>query len=237
MYGFVETGRAVMACFNSFPIFAPYNRPDLYWSGKFRQMQWIYDTLKTKTVGIAGCGGLGSNCAMALARVGIGRLVIADFDVVSESNLNRQYFFRDQVGKLKVYALKDNLLRVNPNVKINAFDLRLCSNDIVEVFSDCDVIIEAFDLAKMKQMIIETVLMFLPEKYIISGMGLAGWGGNNMVKTRFYDKLIVCGDGEIEISETLPPLAPRVGIVAHMQANMALEILLGEMPYAKEQKQ
>jgi sulfur carrier protein ThiS adenylyltransferase len=200
-------------------------------------MQWIYDTLKTKTVGIAGCGGLGSNCAMALARVGIGRLVIADFDVVSYNNLNRQYFFSDQVGKLKVYALKDNLLRVNPNVKINAFDLRLCSNDIVEVFSDCDVIIEAFDLAKMKQMIIETVLMFLPEKYIISGMGLAGWGGNNMLKTRFYDKLIVCGDGEIEISETLPPLAPRVGIVAHMQANMALEILLGEMPYAKEQKQ
>jgi sulfur carrier protein ThiS adenylyltransferase len=200
-------------------------------------MQWIYDTLKTKTVGIAGCGGLGSNCAMALARVGIGRLVIADFDVVSESNLNRQYFFRDQVGKLKVYALKDNLLRVNPNVKINAFDLRLCSNDIVEVFSDCDVIIEAFDLAKMKQMIIETVLMFIPEKYIISGMGLAGWGENNMLKTRFYDKLIVCGDGEIDISETLPPLAPRVGIVAHMQANMALEILLGKMPYGNVDKQ
>lgn len=200
-------------------------------------MQWIYDTLKTKTVGIAGCGGLGSNCAMALARVGIGRLVIADFDVVSYNNLNRQYFFSDQVGKLKVYALKDNLLRVNPNVKINAFDLRLCSNDIVEVFNDCDVIIEAFDLAKMKQMIIETVLMFLPEKYIISGMGLAGWGENNMLKTRFYDKLIVCGDGEIEISEALPPLAPRVGIVAHMQANMALEILLGGMPYDKKQKQ
>jgi sulfur carrier protein ThiS adenylyltransferase len=200
-------------------------------------MQWIYDVLKTKTVGIAGCGGLGSNCAMALARVGIGRLILADFDVVSDSNLNRQYFFRDQVGKLKVYALKDNLLRVNPDVKINAFDLRLCSNDIVEIFSDCDVIIEAFDLAKMKQMIIETVLMFLPEKYIISGMGLAGWGENNMLKTRFYDKLIVCGDGEIEISEALPPLAPRVGIVAHMQANMALEILLGKMPYDKEQKQ
>jgi len=198
-------------------------------------MQWIYDVLKTKTVGIAGCGGLGSNCAMALARVGIGRLVLADFDVVSESNLNRQYFFRDQVGKLKVYALKDNLLRVNPDVKINAFDLRLCSNDIVEIFSDCDVIIEAFDLAKMKQMIIETVLLFLPEKYIIAGMGLAGWGDNNLLNTKFYDKLIVCGDGEIEISETLPPLAPRVGIVAHMQANMALEILLGKMPLDKKQ--
>jgi sulfur carrier protein ThiS adenylyltransferase len=199
-------------------------------------MQWIYDTLKTKTVGIAGCGGLGSNCAMALARVGIGRLILADFDVVSNSNLNRQYFFNDQIGMLKVYALKENLLRVNADVKINAFDLRLCSNDVLEIFSDCDVIIEAFDLAKMKQMIIETVLMFMPDKYLISGMGLAGWGGNNLIKTTDYDKLIVCGDGEIEISETLPPLAPRVGIVAHMQANMALELLLGKMPYSNQNK-
>jgi sulfur carrier protein ThiS adenylyltransferase len=198
-------------------------------------MQWIYDTLKTKTVGIAGCGGLGSNCAMALARVGIGRLVLADFDVVSAHNLNRQYFFRDQIGKLKVYALKENLLRVNPDLKVNALDLRLCSNDIIEVFSDCDVIVEAFDLAKMKQMIIETVLMFLPDKYLIAGMGLAGWGDNNLLTTRRMGKLIVCGDGEIEISETLPPLAPRVSIVANMQANQVLEILLGKMPFQNEE--
>ncbi|HQB47594.1 MAG TPA: sulfur carrier protein ThiS adenylyltransferase ThiF [Bacteroidales bacterium] len=198
-------------------------------------MQWIYDTLKTKTVGIAGCGGLGSNCAMALARVGIGRLIIADFDIISKDNLNRQYFFNDQIGKLKVYALKENLLRVNPDVKVNALDIRLCSNDIIEIFNDCDVIVEAFDLAKMKQMIIETVLTFMPEKYIVSGIGLAGWGENNMLKTINMDKLIVCGDGEIEISETLPPLAPRVGIVANMQANQVLEILLGKMPYKRSE--
>jgi len=198
-------------------------------------MQWIYDALKTKCVGIAGCGGLGSNCAMSLARVGIGRLVIADFDVVSESNLNRQYFFRDQIGKLKAYALQENLLRVSPALKVNAFDLRLCSNDILEVFSDCDVIVEAFDQAKAKQMIIETVLMNMPDKYIVSGVGLAGWGENNLLKTRCFDKLIVCGDGEIEVSETLPPLAPRVGIVSNMQANMVMEILLGKMPVRPEQ--
>ncbi|NLN96377.1 MAG: sulfur carrier protein ThiS adenylyltransferase ThiF [Bacteroidales bacterium] len=198
-------------------------------------MQWIYDTLKTKTVGIAGCGGLGSNCAMALARVGIGRLIIADFDIISNDNLNRQYFFNNQIGKLKVYALKENLLRVNPELKVNALDIRLCSNDIIEIFNDCDVIVEAFDLAKMKQMIIETVLTFMPEKYIVSGIGLAGWGENNMLKTINMDRLIVCGDGEIEISETLPPLAPRVGIVANMQANQVLEILLGKMPYKRSE--
>jgi sulfur carrier protein ThiS adenylyltransferase len=58
-------------------------------------------------IGIAGCGGLGSNCAVALSRVGIGRLILVDFDVVELSNLNRQYYFRDQIGLLKTEALTE----------------------------------------------------------------------------------------------------------------------------------
>ncbi|MDP2422764.1 MAG: sulfur carrier protein ThiS adenylyltransferase ThiF [Bacteroidales bacterium] len=192
-------------------------------------MEWIYEILKTKTVGIAGCGGLGSNCAMALARAGVGRLILADFDVVSAGNLNRQYFFLDQVGKLKAFALKENVVSVNSNVKVNAFDIRLCSNDVIEVFRDCDVIVEAFDHAKMKQMIIESVLSQMPHKYIVSGIGLAGWGENETLATYHFGKLIICGDMEREISEDLPPFGPRVAIVANMQANVVIEILLGKM--------
>ena len=99
----------------------------------------VKQVLKTKTVGIAGCGGLGSNCAVALARVGIGRLVIADFDLVEIGNLNRQFYFIDQVGMLKVSALKENLIRINPEVRINAFDIRLCQSDIIEIYSKIDV--------------------------------------------------------------------------------------------------
>lgn len=193
-------------------------------------LDWIYQTLKTKVVGIAGCGGLGSNCAVALARSGIGRLVIADFDIVDVANLNRQYYFLDQVGKLKAYALKENILRINPSAKVNAFDVRLCTNDILEIYHDCDVIVEAFDQAKMKQMIIETVLSQMPDKYIVSGVGLAGWGENESIRTQRFGKLIICGDGMHETSDQLPPLAPRVGIVANMQANIVLELLLGSMP-------
>ena len=50
--------------------------------------------LERARIGIAGAGGLGSNCAMHLVRAGVRRLVVADFDVVGESNLNRQFFFR-----------------------------------------------------------------------------------------------------------------------------------------------
>ena len=182
--------------------------------------------LKTKCVGIAGCGGLGSNCAVSLARVGIGKLVIADFDVIVESNLNRQYFFYDQIGQKKAYALRENINRINPAVIVEAHDIKLKSKDILTIYKDCDVIVEAFDLAEMKQMIIETVLAEMPDKYIVSGVGLAGWGGNNLFTTKQYGKLFICGDSEKEVSEEFPPLAPRVCIVANMEANQVMEILL-----------
>jgi sulfur carrier protein ThiS adenylyltransferase len=188
----------------------------------------LLSDLALKTVGIAGCGGLGSNCAVALARVGIGRLILADFDSIDQSNLNRQYFFLDQVGQKKAFALRDNIHRINPKVIVDAFDLKLDPSNLVSLFSGCDVIVEAFDQDLMKQMIIETVLTEMPGKFIISGMGLAGWGRNEDIQTRRFDKLILCGDGKLAVSEELPPLAPRVGIVANMQANIVLEILLGE---------
>jgi len=185
------------------------------------------EILKTKCIGIAGCGGLGSNCAVALARVGIGKLIIADFDVIVESNLNRQYFFYDQIGQKKAYALRENINRINPSVIVEAHDIKLKPADILKFYKDCDVIVEAFDLAEMKQMIIETVLSEMPKKHIVSGVGLAGWGDTNSLKVKQIGNLYICGDSTKEVSENMPPLAPRVGIVANMEANVVMEILLG----------
>lgn len=186
----------------------------------------IKKVLKQKTVGIAGAGGLGSNCAVALARVGIGKLIIADFDTIIKSNLNRQYYFYDQIGQKKVLALKANIQRINPDILIDARVIKLTPQNIPNIFAACDVIVEAFDLADQKQMIIETVLEIFPNKPIISGVGLAGFGDNLSLKTQKIDNLYICGDQENETSNQLPPLAPRVGIVSNMQANLVLEILL-----------
>jgi sulfur carrier protein ThiS adenylyltransferase len=186
------------------------------------------------TVGIAGCGGLGSNCAVALARVSVGRLVIADFDTITEDNLNRQYYFFSQVGEKKAFTLRENIMHVNPNVMVFAHDVKLDEKNIPVIFKHCDVIVEAFDLAEMKKMIIETVLAKMPDKYIVSGVGLAGWGRNDTLKTQKYGRLIVCGDMETEVSDELPPLAPRVAIVANMEANVVLEILLGRTKNGKQ---
>ncbi|MFC1616605.1 sulfur carrier protein ThiS adenylyltransferase ThiF [Candidatus Margulisiibacteriota bacterium] len=180
---------------------------------------------KNKTIGIAGAGGLGSNCAVALARSGIGKLIIADFDIVSQSNLNRQYYFLDQIGKKKTQALKENIAKINPHVSVETHDIKLTPDTIINFFAKCDVIVEAFDKADQKQMLVESVLTKMPDKYIVSGSGMAGIGRNNSIKTRQVGNLFICGDEQMEVSEENPPLAPRVGIVANMQANMVLSLL------------
>lgn len=186
----------------------------------------IKNILKNKTVGIAGCGGIGSNVAIALARVGVGNLIIADFDIIDESNLNRQYFFHHQIGLAKASTLKDNIEKINHEVTVIAHNQKLESQHIINYFENCDLIVEAFDRAEYKSMIIKTVLVNFPEKYLICGNGMAGWGNSEEIKPNYYDKLIICGDMHESVSENNPPLAPRVGIVANMMANEILKILL-----------
>jgi len=188
----------------------------------------IKEILKIKTVGIAGCGGLGSNAAVSLARVGIGRLIIADFDKIEISNLNRQYFFYNQIGEFKAPALKENIKLINPLVEVESHTIKLEPKDIVKLFRNCDVIVEAFDKAEMKQMIVETVLAEMAGRPIVCGIGMAGWGKNDLIKTQCYDNLYLVGDGITEANEHTPVLAPRVCAVSNMMANVVLEILLGE---------
>ncbi len=181
-------------------------------------------------VGIAGAGGLGSNCAIALARCGIGTLVISDFDSVDESNLSRQYYFMDQTGLPKTEALKDNILRIRPDTTVLAFQEKIDRNNIPGIFSGCDVIVEAFDNAEMKEMLIEAVQELMPGTPLVVGSGLAGWGNNDTIRYRkIDDTLYVCGDELSEVSDEFPTLAPRVGMVANMQANVVLELLMKQL--------
>jgi sulfur carrier protein ThiS adenylyltransferase len=188
--------------------------------------QEIKSVLKSKCVGIAGCGGLGSNAAVALARVGVGRLIIADFDVVSESNLNRQYFFYDQIGFYKAEKLSENISRINPNTFVDAHVCTLDKQNIPEYFRNCDVVVEAFDAADMKQMLIEVMCEKLPRIPVVCGMGMAGWGNNYNITEVRYGNLYICGDMVTEVDEDKPAIAPRVGVVSNMQANLVVSILL-----------
>lgn len=178
-------------------------------------------------VGIAGAGGLGSNCAVSLARTGVGTLVICDFDVVDYPNLNRQYYFAEQVGQLKTSALKENISKIDPSISLITFNEKLNNLNIPVFFAGCDIIVEAFDRDEMKEMLIETVQQKMEGIPIIVGSGIAGWGMTDLIKTRKIDEsLYVCGDESTSQSDDTPVMAPRVGIVANMQANLVIDLLM-----------
>ena len=94
----------------------------------------ILEKFEGHKVGIAGCGGLGSNIAMLLVRAGVSQFVIVDFDKVEISNLNRQFYFLKDIGKPKIEAISENLLQINPDISIETVNKKLSANDIYEVF-------------------------------------------------------------------------------------------------------
>ena len=180
--------------------------------------------LESVRVGIAGAGGLGSNCAMHLVRSGVKHITIADFDVVNESNLNRQFFFRDQLGQKKVVALKDNLLRIEPDADIRAVDIRLDASSAREIFADCGIVVEAFDAVDAKVMLVSAFAS--SGKKLVTASGLAGWGRSNAMTVRKMGNIVAIGDGETSVGDGAAPVSPRVGIAAAMQANSVVAMLL-----------
>ena len=184
--------------------------------------------LESVRVGIAGAGGLGSNCAMHLVRSGVKHITIADFDVVNESNLNRQFFFRDQIGQKKVEAIKANLLRIEPDADIRAVDMRLDASSAREIFADCGIVVEAFDAVDAKVMLVSAFAS--SGKKLVTASGLAGWGRSNAMRVRKMGSIVAIGDGETSVGDGAAPVSPRVGIAAAMQANAVVSLLLGCEP-------
>lgn len=183
------------------------------------------DILQRRTVAVAGCGGLGSNVAVALVRAGVGHLILIDHDVVAPENLNRQHFFRDDVGRLKVAALADHLRRIQPAVGLDLRERTLQPADVAGLGA-ADLLVEAFDRAEAKRWLVEAWCRAFPERWVIAASGLAGIGRSEEIRVRRSGRIIMCGDFASDQAEGL--CAARVLLVAALQANVAIECLVGE---------
>jgi len=186
----------------------------------------VLAALRAATVGIAGAGGLGSNAAIALARAGVARLIIADFDKIEPSNLNRQQYTVKQIGLRKVKALQANLKLIAPFTTCRAHDIKINPANVDKVFGEADLLIEAFDKAEEKGMLINAWLHLHRDRPVIAASGLAGYGGNSKLRTQRMGSLYICGDGASQCPPGVSPMAPRVAIVANMQANLAVQLLI-----------
>ena len=180
------------------------------------------------TVAICGLGGLGSNIAVSLARAGVGRLILIDFDKVDISNLHRQQYKASQIGRYKTEALTENLREIAPYVETAAYTVRMEEENLTELLKDADVVCEAFDDAEAKAMLVNGVLEKLHMKYLIAASGMAGLGSANSIKTRrVMERFYLCGDGVSDVADDIGLVAPRVMLCAAHQAQMVLRILSG----------
>lgn len=191
-----------------------------------RHGEKIQNSFGSTTVAICGLGGLGSNIAFALARAGIGKLILIDFDSVDITNLHRQQYKASQIGMNKTDALRDNLLEIAPYAAIETHKDRISENNAEVLLEKADVICEAFDNAECKAMLVNLVLERMPEKYLVAASGMAGFGSANAIQTRRISKrFYICGDGTSDVKSEGSLVASRVMLCAAHQAHTVLRIL------------
>ncbi len=178
------------------------------------------------TVAICGLGGLGSNIANSLARVGIGKLILIDFDRVDITNLHRQQYKANQIGRYKTEALCENLAEIAPYLETEIHTVCITEDNAEELLKDFDIICEAFDDAESKAMLVNLVLERMPEKYLVAASGMAGIGRVNAIQTRRISRrFYLCGDGTSDVSEAGSLVASRVMLCAAHQAHTVLRII------------
>ena len=186
----------------------------------------LHRAFSSATVAICGLGGLGSNIAIVLARAGVGRLILIDFDRVDITNLHRQQYKADQIGMYKTDALADNLREIAPHIELELHTECITEDNAVTLLSDADIICEAFDDAECKAMLTNTILSELPDKYLVAASGMAGMGVTNSIKTRrITSKFYLCGDEKSDVADGIGLVAPRVALCAAHEAHTVLRIL------------
>lgn len=181
------------------------------------------------TVAVCGLGGLGSNIATSLARAGIGKLILIDFDKVDITNLHRQQYKVNQIGMSKTEALQENLKEINPYLETEIHTMQLDENNAKDIFSGADIICEAFDNAEAKATIVNFVLSEMPEKCIVAASGMAGLDSANSIRTRKVSKrFYLCGDEVSDTSDGIGLVSSRVMLCAAHQAHTVLRIIAEE---------
>lgn len=194
-----------------------------------RYSPWMYEKISNGSVAIAGLGGLGSQIAVMLARAGVGKLFLVDFDKVELTNLNRQAYGMDDLGRPKTEALAEILEHINPYVELAVRNEKVTEENAAGMFCGYPILCEAFDRPGQKAMLVNTVLAQCAGTVIISGNGMAGYGpANQIVTQKKLGRLYVCGDGRTELDAGTCLMPSRVMVCAAHQANMAIRLLLGE---------
>ena len=196
---------------------------------EIRQGVEMTNRFSDATVAVCGLGGLGSNIAINLARAGVGKLILIDFDKVDVTNLHRQQYKASQVGMYKTEALLSNLIEIAPYIETEIHTVKIDEDNAKALLGRADIVCEAFDNAECKAMLVNLVSEEMPEKYLVAASGMAGFGSPNSIKTRrITNHFYLCGDGTSDVADDIGLVSSRVMICAAHQAHTVLRILAGK---------
>ncbi|MGM9624857.1 MAG: thiamine biosynthesis protein ThiF [Eubacteriales bacterium] len=194
-----------------------------------RQGEALQQACAAAAVAVCGLGGLGSNIAVALARAGVGKLILIDFDRVDVTNLHRQQYKASQVGRYKTDALTENLMEIAPYTEIKTHTVRMTEENAAALLEEADIVCEAFDNPVCKAMLTDIVLSSMQDRYLVAASGMAGLGSANSIKTkRIAERFYLCGDGVSDVADNIGLVSSRVMLCAAHQAHTVLRILAGE---------
>ena len=185
------------------------------------------EKLQATRVAVVGLGGLGSNIAILLARMGISYLHLIDFDKVDVSNLHRQQYFVEQVGLCKTEALASTLRKINPYINLKLSCVKIDKNNLAELLKDEAIICEAVDKAETKALLVNEVLESFTDKIIVAASGMAGLGEGNLIQARRISKKLYLGGDGVSDCNNESLYAARVALCAAQQAHLVQRIILG----------
>lgn len=182
-------------------------------------------------VAICGLGGLGSNIAIILARAGIGRLHLMDYDRVELSNIHRQQYRISQIGTYKTEALRELIKEIAPYTEVKTDTVKITEDNYVNLLKGERIICEAFDAPEAKAMLVNGILEKLPEKYVVAASGMAGFASANDIRTRrITSRFYLCGDEKSDIGDGMQIVASRVMLCAAHQAHTVLQLAGKRVP-------
>ena len=188
----------------------------------------IYEKLKNAKVAVAGLGGIGSHIAVNLARSGVGKIHLVDFDRVDLTNLNRQAYTIEHLGKLKTEALKEILLNINPYLDITTKTVKVTEENVISIFNKYPIVCEAFDNPDNKAMLVNNLLEKIEGVKVVSSSGMAGYESSNLIKTtKVMKNFYLCGDRVTDAYSGIGLMSGRVNICAGHASNMVIRLILG----------
>lgn len=184
------------------------------------------EKLKNAKVLVAGAGGLGSPVSTYLAIAGVGKIILADFDSVDPSNLNRQFLHHQKdIGRLKIESAKEKLLSMNPDIEVETIAEMLTESNLDNLVPECDVIVDALDNLETRHMLNRLVVKRrIP---LIHG-AVTGYDGQVTTIVPGKTPCFYCIFPRISKKEVFPVLGATAGIIGSIQANEVIKFLTGQ---------